>query len=96
MVLEIDQGCKSVTFLSLCTLAFFPRLAAHEALCAPLRSPVGRGYPGSKTRGVWGRFRGIFVRVRPFENGTMIKGGTPTGAPPAHKAPQRGSYPDRT
>ena len=39
-----------------------------------------------------GRFRGIFVPVRPFENGTMIKGGTPKSAPPAHKAPQRGSF----
>ena len=39
-----------------------------------------------------GVFRGIFVRVRPFENGTMIKGGTPKGAPPSHKAPQRGSF----
>ena len=39
-----------------------------------------------------GRFRGIFVRVRPFENGTMIKGGTHKGAPPTHKAPQRGSF----
>ena len=37
-------------------------------------------------------FGGIFVRVRPFENGTMIKGGTPKGAPPSHKAPQRGSF----
>ncbi len=40
----------------------------------------------------FGRFRGIFVRVRPFENGTMIKGGTPKDAPPTHKAPQRGSF----
>ena len=53
---------------------------------------MGRGYPGRRTRGVWGRFRSIFVRVRPFENGTMIKGGTPKGAPPSHKAPQRGSF----
>lgn len=38
-------------------------------------------------------FEGVFARVRPFENGTMIKGGTPKGAPPTHKAPQRGSFP---
>ena len=38
-----------------------------------------------------GTFRSIFARVRPFENSTMIKGGTPKGAPPTHKAPQRGS-----
>ena len=67
-------------------------VAPREALCALLREQSGRGYPGRRTRGVWGRFRGIFVRVRPFENGTMIKGGTPKGAPPAHKAPQRGSF----
>lgn len=52
----------------------------------------GCGYPDNRMRGVWGRFRGIFARVRPFENGTMIKGGTPNGAPPTHKAPQRGSF----
>lgn len=56
MVLEASQGCKSVTFLSLCTLAFFPRLSAHEALCALLRKQVWRRYPGRRTRGVWGRF----------------------------------------
>ena len=67
-------------------------MSPREALCALLRRRVGRGYPGRRTRGVWGRFRGIFVRVRPFENGTMIKGGTPKGAPPTHKAPQRGPF----
>ena len=95
MVLEAAQGRKSVTFLGVCTLAFFPHLAAHEALCALLRRQVGR-YPRQKNARCLGTFRGIFVGVRPFENGTMIKGGTPKGAPPAHKAPQRGSYSDRT
>lgn len=66
---------------------------------SPIRGAVrafveagGCGYPDNRMRGVWGRFRGIFARVRPFENGTMIKGGTPKGAPPSHKAPQRGSF----
>ena len=67
-------------------------MSAREALCALLWRGVGHGYPGRRTCGVWGRFLGIFVRVRPFENGTMIKGGTPKGAPPTHKAPQRGSF----
>ena len=69
-----------------------PPVSAREAICALLQRQVGRGYPGRRTRGVWGRFRGIFVRVCPFENGTMIKGGTPKGAPPTHKAPQRGAF----
>ena len=73
MVLEAPQGCKSVTFLSVCTLAFFPHLAAHKALCALLRRQVRRGYPRQKNARCLGTFRGIFVRVRPFENGTMIK-----------------------
>lgn len=68
------------------------RVCPREALCALLRRQVGRGYPGRRMRGVWGRFSSIFVRVRPFENGTMIKGGTPKDAPPAHKALQRGSF----
>ena len=51
-----------------------------------------RGYPGRKTRGVRRLFCGIFARTQPFENGTMIKEGTPKGAPPTHKAPQRGSF----
>ena len=67
-------------------------MSAREALCALLWRRVERGYPGRKTRGVRGRFRGIFARTQPFENGTMIKGGTPKGAPPTHKAPQRGPF----
>ena len=67
-------------------------VAPREALCALLQRQMGRGYPGRRTCGIRGRFRGIFVRVRPFENGTMIKEGTPKGAPPTHKAPQRGSF----
>lgn len=50
------------------------RVCPREALCALLRRRVERGYPGRRTRGVWGRFRGIFVRVCPFENGTILMG----------------------
>ena len=32
------------------------RVSPREALCALLRKQVGRGYPGSRTRGVWGVF----------------------------------------
>lgn len=47
--------------------------------------------PAGKRAAFGGVFSGIFARTQPFENGTMIKEGTPKGAPPAHNAPQRGS-----
>ena len=33
-----------------------PPVSARKALCALLRRRVGRGYPGRRTRGVWGVF----------------------------------------
>ena len=67
-------------------------LSPHVRRCVRFYGSRWDVDPSRRTRGVWGRFRGIFVRVCPFENGTMIKGGTPKGAPPAYKAPQRGSF----
>ena len=46
------------------------------AVCAFAEAGVAT-IPRQKNARCLGTFRGIFVRVRPFENGTMIKGGTP-------------------
>ena len=88
MVLEATQGCKSVTFLSLCTLAFFPRLSAHEALCALLWRQVGRGYPPAGGREVFGHvsrhFRpGAPVRKWHYDKGRYTHGRTSRPQSPA-------------